>query len=89
MFSSFSSGTNSLIAGARPSVRFPRRIVPSCVSDPTGRDFLRRTRSTPAMKVVATAPMPTVSTPSFPFGRAMPADLRIRISPVFLKCAEQ
>jgi hypothetical protein len=34
------------------------------------------------MNVVATAPMPTVRTPSFPFGKAMPADLRILISPV-------
>ena len=40
-------------------------MVPSCVSDPTGCAFLRRTRSTPAMNVVATAPMPTVSTPKF------------------------
>jgi hypothetical protein len=53
-----------------------------------GSDFLRRTRSTPAMNVVATAPMPTVRTPSFPFGKAMPADLRILISPVFFKVFE-
>jgi hypothetical protein len=47
-----------------------------------GCDFFRRIKSTPAMNVVATAPMPTVRTPSFPFGMAMPADLRILISPV-------
>ncbi|HWI16399.1 MAG TPA: inositol-3-phosphate synthase, partial [Vicinamibacterales bacterium] len=29
-------GTNSLIFGERLSVRFPRRIVPICVSDPMG-----------------------------------------------------
>ncbi len=85
MSSSVASGTKSLIAGARPSVRLPRRMVPSCVSDPIGSDFFRRTRSTPAMNVVATAPMPTVRTPSFPFGKAMPADLRIRNSPVIFQ----
>src|SRR5579863_6891544 len=47
-----------------------------------GIAFFLRTRSTPAINVVATAPMPTVRTPSFPFGKAMPADLRILISPV-------
>jgi hypothetical protein len=29
--------------------------------------------------------MPTVRTPSLPFGKAMPADLRIRNSPVVFK----
>jgi hypothetical protein len=57
-------------------------MVPICVSEPMGEDFFRRIRSTPAMKVVATAPMPTVRTPIFPFGKAMPADLPILNSPV-------
>jgi hypothetical protein len=57
--------------GERPSVRFPRRIVAICVSEPTGCAFFVRTSSTPAMKVVATAPMPGKSTPSFPFGAAI------------------
>src|SRR5215469_1544553 len=65
------SFTKSLIFGERASVRFPRRIVPICVSDPTGTAFFVRTSSTPAMKVVATAPMPGNSTPSFPFGAAI------------------
>src|SRR6516165_896228 len=65
------SFTKSLIFGERPSVRFPRRIVPICVSDPTGTAFFVRTSSTPAMKVVATAPIPGSSTPSFPFGAAI------------------
>src|ERR1700730_7044030 len=60
------SGTNFLICGDLPSVRFPSRIVPSCVSDPTGCDSLLRTSSTPAMNVVLTAPIPGNKTPSFP-----------------------
>jgi hypothetical protein len=32
--------------------------------------------------------MPTVRTPSFPFGKAMPADFRIRNSPVVFKFEE-
>src|SRR6202008_860396 len=51
-------------------VRCPSRIVPICVNDPTGTAFFVRTSSTPAMEVVATAPMPGNSTPSFPFGAA-------------------
>src|ERR1700676_384893 len=69
--SSSPSGTNFLIGGVRPSVRFPKRIVPSCVSDPTGADFPLRTSSTPAMNVVLTAPMPGSSTPNFPFAGAI------------------
>src|SRR5271163_4473670 len=65
------SGTNFFTSGERPSVRLPRRIVPSCVRDPTGCDFPLRTNSTPAMKVVLTAPMPGMSIPSFPFGGAI------------------
>src|SRR5258708_6427997 len=37
------------------------------------------------MNVVATAPIPTVSTPSFPFGGAIAESRRIRFSPVFMK----
>jgi len=61
------SGTNSLILGDRPSVRFPRRMVPICVSEPMGCAIPLRTASTPATNVVATAPMPGIITPSLPF----------------------
>src|SRR5918999_3731491 len=61
-----SSGTNSRISGERPSVRLARRIVGIWVSDPMGAGSPRRTRSTPAMNVVATAPNPGVRTPSRP-----------------------
>src|SRR5436190_20008920 len=64
-------GTNSLMSGARLSVRFPSRMVPIWVSEPIGLAAPRRTFSTPAMKVVATAPRPTQSTPSFPRAGAM------------------
>src|SRR4051794_8376335 len=64
--SSDASGTKFLIAGERPSVRLPRRIVPICVSDPIGRARPRRTAMTPAIVVVLTAPRPTSSTPSLP-----------------------
>src|SRR5215217_4450255 len=69
--SSAASGTNSRISGARFSVRFPSRMVPIWVSDPIGRAAPRRTFSTPAMNVVATAPSPTHSTPSFPSAGAI------------------
>ena len=59
-------GTNSLILGDRPSVRFPRRMVPICVSEPMGCAIPLRTASTPATNVVATAPMPGIITPSLP-----------------------
>src|SRR4029077_1843967 len=65
------SGTNFLISGERPSVRFPRRMVLSCVSEPTGCALPLRTNSTPAMKVVLTAPIPGNSTPNLPFGGAI------------------
>src|ERR1700704_2459603 len=39
------------------------------------------------MNVVATAPIPTVSTPSFPFGGAIAESRRIRFSPMFMKVA--
>src|SRR5437867_4299959 len=59
-------GTNLLILGDRPSVRLPRRMVPICVRDPMGSAIFCRTASTPAMNVVATAPMPGIITPSLP-----------------------
>jgi hypothetical protein len=52
------------------------------VSEPTGTACPRRTNSTPAMKVVLTAPIPGVSTPNFPFGGATLTGLRIRFPPV-------
>ncbi len=64
-------GTKSRMRGARASVRFPSRIVPICVSEPNGFAVPRRMFSTPAMNVVATAPSPTQSTPSFPLAGAM------------------
>src|ERR1700682_3493077 len=68
---SSASGTNFLMSGERASVRLPRRMVPICVSDPTGCDLPLRTSSTPAMKVVLTAPKPGSSTPSFPLAGAI------------------
>src|SRR5688500_17491393 len=46
-------------------------MVPIWVTEPIGRDDPRRTFSTPAMNVVATAPNPTHSTPSFPSAGAI------------------
>ncbi len=48
------------------SVRLPSRTVPICVSEPMGLETPRRMASTPAMKVVATAPMPGIMMPSLP-----------------------
>src|SRR4051812_4319323 len=72
MSSSFASGTKSLMSGERLSVRLPRRMVAICVSDPIGFDLPRRTLSTPAMNVVATAPRPGVRMPSLPVAGATP-----------------
>src|SRR5260370_1035989 len=47
-------GTNFLMSGERASVRLPRRMVPICVSDPTGCDLPLRTSSTPGMGAVST-----------------------------------
>ena len=77
--SSPASGTNSFTLGERPSVRFPRRTVPICVSEPIGLARPLRMASTPATKVVATAPMPGIITPSFPFaGSMVPLCVRLR-----------
>ena len=50
-------------------------MVPICVSEPIGLASPRRTASTPAIIVVATAPRPTTITPSFPVAGAT---LRLR-----------
>jgi hypothetical protein len=63
-------GTKSLIFGVRFSVRLPRRTVPSCVREPTGSPSPSLTASTPAMKVVATAPMPGIRMPRRPVAGA-------------------
>src|SRR5690349_8192711 len=65
------NGTKSLIMGTRLSVRFPRRMVPIWVSDPKGLARCVRMASTPAINVVATAPIPGMSTPSLPVGEAI------------------
>src|SRR3954454_9331154 len=52
--------------GERLSVRLPRRTVPVWVTEPMGFEMPRRMASTPAMKVVATAPMPGRRIPSLP-----------------------
>src|SRR5688572_8986658 len=57
------------MAGTRLSVRLPSRIVPIWVSEPIGSASFLRMARTPAMKVVATAPMPGRSTPSLPDAR--------------------
>src|SRR5918993_4414900 len=71
MSSRLARSTKSLIRGERPSVRFPSRMVPICVSEPMGCARPRRMAATPAMVVVLTAPNPTSSTPSFPCAGAM------------------
>ena len=71
MSSSFASGTKSFTIGLRFSVRLPRRMVPIWVIDPMGDPWPRFVSSTPAMRVEATAPRPTVRTPSFPSAGAM------------------
>src|SRR5271165_5278907 len=57
--------------GERLSVRLPRRMVASCVSDPTGAAMPRLIASTPAINVVETAPMPGINTPSLPSAGAI------------------
>src|SRR5207237_10133429 len=71
MSSRLARGTNSLISGARLSVRLPRRMVAIWVSEPIGFECPRRTLSTPAMNVVATAPSPGVRIPSRPVAGAI------------------
>src|SRR5690606_19314640 len=52
------SDTKSLISGLFPSDRLPIRIVCSCVTEPKGSAIPWRIASTPATKVVPTAPIP-------------------------------
>src|SRR5262245_32937729 len=79
--------------GLRPSVRLPSRTVPICVRLPMGRERPLRMASTPAMKVVATAPIPGRSTPSRPSAGAIALPFPVAISrppdardPVRTKC---
>src|SRR5260370_32208708 len=65
------SGTKSLIAGLRPSVRIPRRNVPNCVREPIGFPSPSLNASSSAMKVVVTAPIPGIKTPSLPSAGAI------------------
>ncbi len=65
------SGTKSLIAGLRPSVRLPSRTVPNWVNDPMGFPNPSLNASNPAMNVVVTAPMPGINTPSLPSAGAI------------------
>ena len=69
--SSLASGRKSRISGLLASVRLPRRMAPICVSDPIGLASPSRPASTPAMRVVQTAPIPTVMIPSFPLAGLM------------------
>jgi hypothetical protein len=46
-------------------------MVESWVSEPIGSAVPRLMASTPAMKVVLTAPMPGIKTPSFPSAGAI------------------
>ena len=66
-------GAKSLIRGVRLSVRLPRRMVPICVVEPMGFARPRRTASTPAINVVATAPIPGIMMPSLPVAGVMSA----------------
>jgi hypothetical protein len=70
------------MSGTRFSVRFPRRIVPVCVNEPIGFAIPLRIASTPATKVVLTAPSPTSNIPSFPVAAAISTPLvAIKIYP--------
>src|SRR5260370_12022574 len=80
------SGTNSFTSGERPSVRLPRRMVLSWVSEPTGCAFFFLTSSTPAMNVVLTAPIPGNKTPNLPLGGAIFAGFSI---PLLLELESQ
>ena len=71
MSSNLASGTKSLMSGDRLSVRLPRRIEPNSASEPTGVAMPRLASSTPAIRVLDTAPRPTVSTPNLPVAGAI------------------
>src|SRR4051794_40049626 len=63
--------------GDRCSVRLPRRMVPCWVNDPMGLEIPFRMASTPAMNVVATAPIPGVRMPSLPVAGRMSIGLPV------------
>src|ERR1022692_4312912 len=65
------NGTKSLMAGLRPSVRLPRRTGPNCVREPMGFPNPSLKASSQATKVVVTAPMPGIKTPSLPSAGAI------------------
>src|SRR6202045_2081501 len=81
MASRLPRGTKSLMRGVRASVRLPRRMVPIWVVDPMGLAMPRRIASTPAMRVVATAPMPGIMMPSFPVAGLMLAASSLLAAP--------
>ena len=78
-------GTKSLISGERPSVRFPSRMVPICVTLPIGFPWPRNTSKTPAIKVLDTAPKPGMSTPSFPLAGLIFTPFFVILSCLFQK----
>ena len=59
-------GTKSLIFGYLFSVRLPSLKLPIWVNDPIGLASSFLIASTPAIKVVATAPKPGIKMPSLP-----------------------
>src|SRR5262249_11678058 len=78
-------GTSSLMRGDRLSVRLPSRTVPIWVRLPIGREISLRIASTPAMKVVATAPIPGSRTPSLPLAGAISRPLPV----VAIRCSSR
>src|SRR4051812_8536731 len=79
---SLAIGTSSSMRGVRLSVRLPSRTVPIWVRLPTGRESPVRIASTPAMNVVATAPIPGRRMPSLPSAGAI---VRPRSLPVLMR----
>ncbi len=57
-----------IYSGQGDEVLYLRDLVPIWVKEPTGPARLFFTSSTPAMKVVATAPIPGIKTPILPAG---------------------
>src|SRR5882724_13714967 len=75
--SSWVIGVKFLMRGVLSSVRLPRRIVPIWVIEPIALAKPLRTASTPAMRVVATAPIPGIMIPNFPFAGLISAALGV------------
>src|SRR5690242_18761770 len=63
-------------------------MVPIWVKEPIGGANCRRMASTPAIKVVATAPMPGIRIPSLPLGSAISTNFLATLS-VLLRDKEQ